>query len=209
MVTDIKQQNIILVGFMGTGKTQVGKRLAAILNRPFVDVDEVIEHRTGQTISQIFRQQGELFFRQLEQNVIKEVTNRKGQVVALGGGAFVNPENQRVCLQDSIVMFLNSSWPTIRGRLPILRATRPVLGEKSEQEIKALFDCRLGLYKNAHVEIVTEKCGSSVEEVAQYIAGVVRKLWNADEPPVTPPSHGKYQYGKISIGIANSDLQPL
>ena len=88
--------NITLIGFMGTGKTTVGKRLAKRLGWEFVDLDALIEARTGRAIADIFTQHGEPVFRRLEQRWIRRVARGDQQVIATGGGAFLDPENRRL-----------------------------------------------------------------------------------------------------------------
>jgi shikimate kinase len=88
-------KNLVLVGFMGSGKTDAGKLAAARLGMKFVDMDEIIEQRHGQTISHIFETKGEPFFRQRERALVRELASGEGQVIATGGGVVLDPNNLR------------------------------------------------------------------------------------------------------------------
>ena len=85
--------NIIITGFMGTGKTTVGKRLAAALGYDFVDTDELIVARTGQTIEEIFKEKGEAAFREMEAAIARELSEKEGTVIATGGGTMLDRDN--------------------------------------------------------------------------------------------------------------------
>ena len=87
--------NIVLMGFMGTGKTSVGKHLAAALNLELVDMDQIIEQRAGKPITRIFAEEGEPHFRKLERALAQELSARSGLVIACGGGVVLNPDNVR------------------------------------------------------------------------------------------------------------------
>ena len=86
-------KNIILTGFMGSGKTEVGKRLAQRLGYAFLDTDKLIEEKTGKSISEIFREEGESSFRELETEVIKNLSGITGYIISTGGGIVIREEN--------------------------------------------------------------------------------------------------------------------
>lgn len=88
-----KQGNIVLSGFMGSGKTTIGRRLASALHMKFVDMDLYIEKKTGMTVSEIFAQHGEAYFRQLETETVRELAQEKHYVIATGGGTLMQPVN--------------------------------------------------------------------------------------------------------------------
>ena len=100
-------RNIIMTGFMGTGKTTIGSLVATELQREFVDMDTLIEQRESQIISQIFAQQGEAYFRQLEADLCRELAEQEGLVIATGGGALVPEANLRVMEQSGLVICLD------------------------------------------------------------------------------------------------------
>ncbi|MCX8024536.1 MAG: shikimate kinase, partial [Thermanaerothrix sp.] len=88
-------QRLILTGFMGTGKTTVGKIVAAKMGSPFVDLDEVICHRTGQSIPEIFARKGETVFREIESQALREILTQDRVVLATGGGTLLSDDNRR------------------------------------------------------------------------------------------------------------------
>jgi shikimate kinase len=108
---------IVLVGFMGTGKTEVGRRLARGLGRPFVDVDRLVESRAGKTVREIFETEGEPRFRELEREAVREATALPGAVVATGGGALLDPESRRRLLAAGLVVRLDAEPEAILDRV--------------------------------------------------------------------------------------------
>ena len=111
------EQNIVVTGFMGTGKTTVGKRLAEILNRPFVDTDVEIVQRAGKPIPEIFAQDGESVFRSLERQLAAELAAQGGLVIATGGGMLVDEGNRALMQASAFVICLDTSPETIGQRL--------------------------------------------------------------------------------------------
>ena len=103
----IKSGNIVLSGFMGSGKTTVGRRLAAALDMQFVDMDLYIEKKTGMTVKEIFAEYGELHFRALETETVKELAQSNHFVIATGGGAVLREENVDALQQNGQLIFLN------------------------------------------------------------------------------------------------------
>ena len=97
------KDNIILIGFMGTGKTTVGKIIAEKMQWTFLDTDDLIETRTGMSIPAIFEKYGEQWFRDQESAVIEEVLKEKNQVISTGGGAVLREENRQMMLEGGIV----------------------------------------------------------------------------------------------------------
>jgi len=91
-----ERTNLYLIGMMGSGKTTLGRLLAQALERPFLDTDELVERREGRTIPQIFEEEGEAYFREVEARCVLEASRLGGAVVALGGGAVLREENRRV-----------------------------------------------------------------------------------------------------------------
>ena len=171
-------RSVMLVGFMATGKSSVGRILAERLDWPLVDADEEIERRAGKPIPEIFRDDGEPAFRQLESEVIQELCAGVGQVIAAGGGAFIETENQQRMLSGCRVICLAASPETILTRLARARQTanstagaeenddRPMLGgEDVRQMITELLEQRTEAYSQAHHTLNTD--GLTLEQVAQ------------------------------------------
>jgi len=120
--------HIILTGFMGTGKTVVGKRLARRLGWRFVDVDEQIEASAKKSIARIFSGHGEAVFRRMEHRVIQRLAKTHAHVIATGGGAFVDPENRRILRAMGPVICLMASPKVVLQRVGPRMARRPLLG---------------------------------------------------------------------------------
>ena len=123
--------NIILTGFMGTGKTAVGKRLAKRLGWRFVDIDQLIEAQAKMPVARIFAERGEAVFRRLEQRCIGRVVHSDQQVVATGGGAFVDPKNRAWLRASGVVVCLTATPRVILTRVGKRLDARPLLGNPS------------------------------------------------------------------------------
>ena len=151
------KSNLVLTGFMGTGKTSLGKLLAEKLGRGFVDIDQKIEQDTGMTIPQIFEKYGEKYFRELEKNAVKEVAARKNLVIATGGGTVKDEENIRL-LKESGVMVCLTTEPEEIFRRTERRGERPVLDAGAEDRlntIKKLLAERQKFYAQADYTVDT------------------------------------------------------
>ncbi|NOR55448.1 MAG: shikimate kinase [Sulfurovum sp.] len=134
--------NIVLIGFMGSGKTAVGKILARYLHKNFVDVDSVIEKEQGASISEIFADKGEEHFRALEQKCINELAQNKGQVIATGGGLPI----YNSLPEKSLIVYIDADFDVILNRLPAKEhAKRPLL--QNESRARTLFEQRTDTYK--------------------------------------------------------------
>lgn len=161
----ISGKNLVLIGFMGTGKTEVGRLLAVLLNRRMVDTDRLIVERAGISIRDIFRDCGELHFRCLEKQAIFTVAEQKGLVVATGGGAILDPENVAALRSNGFVVWLDADVPTLESRLAGDN-TRPLLAAGTD--LAHLYGGRKPLYQAAaHLRIDT--AGKSPLAVAAEI----------------------------------------
>ena len=153
-------KHIILIGFMGSGKTTIGKLLATELNLPFIDSDEVIEHQEGKTITQIFDESGEDAFRKMEQDFISTLANKERSVVAVGGGMPCFDNNIDRLKEIGQVFYLNVSLMTLTQRLMNNRENRPLLADLSQNEMSAYAFERLTnrtvFYRQAHSIIPNE-----------------------------------------------------
>jgi shikimate kinase len=129
---DTNSRNIVLAGFMGTGKSTVGALLAKKLHRVFFDMDTAIEHRTGLVIPRIFAEHSEPFFRAIEKGLCHEIALQKNLVVATGGGAVVDEESRNALLKTGFVVCLIASPETIEARLKA-SDSRPLAGEWRER----------------------------------------------------------------------------
>lgn len=161
-----QRKPLILIGFMGTGKTTVGKALADRLKLSLVDTDQEIEKETGKQISELFREFGEKGFRDLESRVLKQVLAGERRVVTTGGGAVLRPENVRVMKESGWVIALFASEEEIIRRLSVT-SDRPLLRGNLRERVSLLLEERKGLYDFAHIRVDTT--GLTVEEVVDLI----------------------------------------
>lgn len=139
------RKNIILVGFMGTGKTVTGRALAERTGMELVDMDSLIEKQQGKTIPDIFAQDGEAAFRAMERRMVQELSKRSGLVISTGGGIVLNPENITDFEKTGLVVCLTASPETIFQRLEN-DTSRPLLSGDKKGQISALLEKRKPLY---------------------------------------------------------------
>lgn len=144
-----KTKPIFLCGFMGCGKSTVGRKLASMLNCDFVDMDNYIEDIEGRSISEIFASDGEKYFRDLETLTIKKFKN-KGGVIATGGGALLREENGLAAKQSGIPVFIDTKFSVCYNRIKGDRK-RPIAFNSTREQLKELYDKRKGLYKKNSV----------------------------------------------------------
>ncbi|MFA7256255.1 MAG: shikimate kinase [Kiritimatiellales bacterium] len=141
----MSKRNIVLVGFMGTGKTVTGRVLAARTGMELVDMDSMIEERQGKTIPEIFAQDGEPVFRTLERELVQELSKRNGLIISTGGGIVLNPDNIADFEKTGLVVCLKASPETIFQRLE-KDTGRPLLSGDKKGQIAALLEKRKPLY---------------------------------------------------------------
>ena len=161
--------NIVLCGFMGAGKTVVGKELAKIMGRKFVDTDEMIEEETGISIPAIFAARGEEYFRELEYEMCKKTANLKNVVVSTGGGAMTFERNVEAIKKGSKVVFLDASFDVICDRVGDA-SSRPLF--KNKENAKKLYDERREKYLAAADYIINGNI--STRKTALYIADLFK-----------------------------------
>ena len=162
--------NIYLVGFMGTGKTEVGKELAKEKKLQFVDLDELIELREKRAISDIFAKDGEPYFRKVEKRLLREVSREKKFVVACGGGIVLDKDNIKIMKEAGIIVCLTASPVVILERTSAYRH-RPLLNVSNpRKQIELLLKLRAPYYAQADKTIDTSKI--SIREVVGKIVKV-------------------------------------
>lgn len=168
-------RNIVLTGFMGTGKTTVGRALAARLGLAFVDTDEEIEKITGKTVSYIINRHGMIRFRSEEALVIKRLSARKGLVIATGGGAVLDPDNVASLKKNGVVVLLRCSPEVVHRRVRSGRS-RPLLARAEDlaQRIRDLMAEREGAYSGA-ADLEVFLGDESREEAAGKIIALLRE----------------------------------
>ncbi len=168
-------RNIILVGFMASGKTSVGRALAGRTGWPLVDADDEIVARAGKPIHHIFSEDGEPAFRELERRVIADLCAGEGRIIAAGGGAFVAPDNRAAMLSGGAVFYLSASPAVILRRVREEDAggpIRPLLAvDDPEARIAELLGQRAAAYAQAHYTVATDEL--TAEGVAARIMELV------------------------------------
>ena len=164
--------NIYLVGPMGAGKTTVGRHLAELLGRDFIDSDYEFERKTGATIPWIFEKEGEVGFRLRETNVLNELTSRSSLVVATGGGAVPQSDNRKFLNQRGIVVYLYTPVE-LQLQRTYRDKNRPLLQvDDPEQKLRDLLSARDPLYREiAHYIIETNQ--GAARELAQKILQLI------------------------------------
>ena len=166
------EQLIILIGFMGTGKSAVGKILAKKAGFAFVDLDKLIEKEAGIKIPAIFEQYGEAYFRNLEKKAILSLKTMSKAVVSTGGGAVLDPHNMAAMKEAGLVIALDADMYTLWKRLrsstnrPLLKAPDP------KNRIKELYNTRRPFYSQAHH--IVDTSGKTVKDVAQEILNLLQ-----------------------------------
>ena len=160
--------NIVLTGFMGTGKSTVGRLVAQQLQRPFVDSDDLIIDRAGKSIAQVFVEEGEDCFRSLERIVCRYLAAQDGMVIATGGGALLDADSRNALGKSGLLICLLASPESIRARLAH-ESGRPLFNGAWE----ALYQQRLATYKTIPHQLTTD--GKAAQQVAQEVVS----LWRA------------------------------
>lgn len=167
-----KCDNIILIGFMGVGKTTVGKLLAQRIGYRFVDADRVIEKETGLSIPQIFSRYGEGYFRQLEGQTIRRVLSHSGIVLATGGGAVMDPANFSFLMENGCVVALDAGEETLWERLKSCKDRPMLYSDNPRERMRALLEMRRPVYHRAHYVInVDDKLP---HEVVDEITAIIK-----------------------------------
>ena len=170
------KRNIVLVGFMGTGKTTVGQLLAKQTGMPLIDMDTLIEERAGKTINDIFAEEGEPHFRTLEHEMVQELATREGQVISTGGGIVLNPDNIADFEKTGLVVCLLANAETVLDRVRH-DTTRPLLAGDKETKIIELLETRKPLY-----EAITHKIDTNGRPSPEPTVTEIIKLYESNNP---------------------------
>ncbi len=166
-------KNIILVGFMGTGKTTVGKMLADRIGMTFTDMDDIIEERAGKKISLIFEQDGEPKFREMERAVVEDLSQKDGLVIGAGGGVVLDKRNIDDYSESGLVVCLTATEETILARVSA-EDHRPLLeGDEKSVKIGALLKSRQAIYAAISKQIDTTEL--SPAQVAEAVLAFVEE----------------------------------
>ncbi len=162
---------VVLVGLMGVGKSTVGKRLATMLERDFVDADDAIERAAQRTIPEIFADFGEAYFRDGERRVIARLIEEGRGVIATGGGAFVDPETRALILDKAVAVWIDADIDTLVERTS-RRNTRPLLKDGDPKAILTdLYEKREPFYRQAQLRVLS-KNGPHAETAKAIIEAI-------------------------------------
>lgn len=171
-------RKIILLGYMGCGKSTIANKLSKIIQIPFVDLDKIIEEKTNLTINQIFETQGEVYFRKLEHEVFVELLNStENMIIGLGGGTPCYANNHELLQREDVIsIYLKASIETLFDRLVTNKSKRPLIADKSEDEMKEfiakhLFDRSFYYNQAQHKVIVDHKTiDETVADIVEILA---------------------------------------
>ncbi len=171
-------KNVVLLGFMGTGKSIIGRRLAVELHYRFVDTDHLIEERVGKRIPQIFLDEGEAHFRSLEQALIAEVSALDAHVISTGGGVALNPLNLDHLEKQGILVCLTARPEVILRRVQRRKGQRPLLASPNPLgKITSLLSEREPAYRRARIKVDTSDLSikKSVQRILKQVSPLVGK----------------------------------
>ena len=166
-------RNIVLVGFMGSGKTTVGKLMAEQTGMPLLDMDSIIQERAGKTINEIFADEGEAHFRALERSLVQELAETEGNIISTGGGIVLNPENIRDFEKTGLVVCLLVDAETVLDRVRH-DTSRPLLAGDKAAKILELLERRKSRY-----ESITHKIETSGRPSPEPTAQEIIKLYHS------------------------------
>ena len=194
--------NIVLIGFMGTGKTAVGEVVASRLGRPFLDTDALIEGLAGRPIPRIFAEDGEAAFRRLEAQAVAAASARGGSVIATGGGVVLSDENMNRLRQNGLIVALLADPQSILARVGG-GGDRPLLGADPEGSVRRLLNERAPLYRAA--DLIVETSALSVDAVAERVlafVGAREQEGRGGAPDEAAPGPGLHGPQRIRVDLA-------
>ncbi|WP_313756439.1 shikimate kinase [Tissierella sp.] len=163
-------KNIVLIGMSGVGKTTIGKALSIVLNRRFVDTDNLIENKKGIKIEEIFKIYGEDYFRKLECQIINELYKEENLIISTGGGIVLNSNNITMLKENGIMILLESSIDNLVNNIKNSTARRPLLnnGEEIYNNMKIMYNHRKRLYLSS-ADFIIFVDGKSIDEIVYEI----------------------------------------
>lgn len=171
----MKKNNIILIGFMASGKSVVAKKLAKKLKMSMTDTDMLIENEEGIKIKEIFKIHGEAYFRKLEKEIVRKISCLRGVIISTGGGVVLNAENRRILRKSGIVFYLKVNPEAVLKRIKrAVNNERPLLANKSnlKYEIKKLLKQRMPYYNSCtHYVVDTSKMtsGQVIDKITRIL----------------------------------------
>lgn len=177
----LASRSIVLCGFMGVGKSSIGRKLARRLQRPFRDLDELIVMRLGASIPDLFNSGQEAHFRATEAAILRDlVLLGPPAVIALGGGAYANADSRELLRKHAFVIHLDQSWEALYPALARLRESRPLLASRTNAEIEALYHQRRATYLLADLTVAIPRAGvaRANREVVHALLTYVKSVAN-------------------------------
>ncbi len=165
-LSEINKKNICIMGFMGSGKSIIGKDLSKNLNLNFYDTDKEIELKTKKKISEIFKEEGELYFRDIEEKICIEILTNDNCVISLGGGSIISKNIRKIIKKNSFSIYLQVTLNNLQKRLKFSR-TRPLLNNNSNKSeiMKKLLKDRQQYYKKA--DLIINNNGNKFQTLKQ------------------------------------------
>ena len=166
--------NIVLTGFMATGKTEISKALCKLTGRKRLDTDDMVETAEGMSTNEIFALHGEKYFRAAEKEAVKKAASEINVIIATGGGAVLDKENIEILRMSGIIINLSPDFEVIEERLAKAAATRPLLQNQSIEAVRKRFDKRAPFYANCDEKIHITS-GKTPMEFAEEILEIMKK----------------------------------
>jgi len=166
-------RKIYLVGFMGSGKSALGRRLSYLLKMPYYDMDHEIVRQQGMTIPQIFEKYGEARFREIETEFLKNFRD-EACIISTGGGVAINAENRKIMRRSGLVFFLDATFEDIYKRIQH-DPNRPIVQSSTKEELEKLYHYRRRFYRETgHIQVLTE--GRTLRQILEYLVFQVKRL---------------------------------
>ena len=166
---------IYVIGFMGAGKTTIGRELAQRIESPFFDLDELVESAENMSIKDIFAQHGEPYFRKRERDLLRSTRNLENAVIATGGGTFTFDENIQFIQSEGLSVFLSAPYALLRSRIGEKAAERPLF--RDDVATHELYNSRLRFYRMADVTIEVREDETTTEIVERLILQLPKSVF--------------------------------
>ncbi len=184
MKKEIKTDLIYFTGFMAGGKSTIGRIVANTLGYAYTDIDKEIETRSGKNVTEIFKELGEAYFRELETQVLSEISKQPRHVISLGGGTIINPKNLEIIKSKGLLLYLKSGMENIYRRLRY-KTDRPIFMDKDgrwlrdselKEKIKILMEIREPFYQQSDLTFATDNkpVGVTVDEIIKKIKPLIK-----------------------------------
>lgn len=168
------KSNIILIGFMGSGKSSIGKTLCQLTEKNFIDMDEIVQSNVGMSIQQIFLKHGESYFRAKERELVNELESQSNLVIATGGGIVLDQRNMDLLSKHGIIVYLKCKLHTIVQRIKS-NHSRPLFNPKNLHNFEQIFTSRVLLYEE-NANITVDVNDISINQSAAEILEIVKKM---------------------------------